>query len=70
MAVSSVNDNGNIVVFDEEGSFIIPGGNKDLISQLRALVQRVLDRVQHHRKNAVFRMKACMLKSGFTRQGR
>ena len=70
MAVSSVNDKGNIVVFDEKGSFILPGGNKDLISQLRALVQRVPDKVQPHRKNGVFHMKAWKLKSGFTRQGR
>ena len=44
MAVSSVNDIGNLVVFDENGSFIIPGGNKDLISQLRASSRRGLIR--------------------------
>ena len=70
MAVSSVNDKGNLVVFDEKGSFIIPGGNKYLIGQLRTLIQRVPDKVKLHRKNGVFHMKAWKLKSGFTRQGR
>ena len=70
MAVSSVNDKGNLVVFDGKGSFIVPGINKGLISQLRALIQKVPDKVPLHRKNGVFHMKAWKLKPGFTRQGR
>ena len=70
MAVSSVNDKGNLVLFDDKESYIIPGRNKDLIKQLRALVQKVPDKVQLHRKNGVFHMKAWKVKSGFTRQGR
>ena len=70
MAVSSVNDKGKLVIFDEEGSFIILGGNKELVGQLRTLVQRVPDKVKLNRKNGVFHMKAWKLKSGFTRQGR
>ena len=38
MAVSSGNDKGNMVIFEEKGSFILPGTNKDLISRLRTLV--------------------------------
>ena len=70
MAVSSVNDKGNLVMFDDQGSFIIPGGNKSLITQIRALVQKVPDKVKLHRKNGVFHMKAWKLKPGFPRQGR
>ena len=70
MAVSSVNDKGNLVIFDEKGSCIIPGGDKDLISQIRSLVDKVPDKVKLHRKNGVFHMKAWKLKSGFPRQGR
>ena len=70
MAVSSVNDKGNLLVFDEKGSFILPGINKGLISQLRALIQKVPDKVPLHSKNGVFHMKAWKLKPGFTRQGR
>ena len=40
MTVSTVNEKADFVVFDEEGSFIIPGSSKDLISQLRALIQK------------------------------
>ena len=70
MAVSSVNDKGNLVLFDEKGSFIIPGINKDLISRLRALVKQAHDKVDLHRENGIFHMKAWKLKPGFTRQGR
>ena len=70
MAVSSVNDKGNVVIFDEKGSFILPGSNKDLIRKLRDLVQQSPDKVELHRKNGIFHMKAWKLKPGFTRQGR
>ena len=69
MAVSAVNDKGNLVVFDGKGSYIVPGSNKGLISQIRALIQKVPDKVPLHRKNGVFHMKAWQLKPGFTRQG-
>ena len=70
MAVSSVNDKDNLVLFDKQGSFIIPGGNKALVAQIRALVNKVPDKVQLHRKNGVFHMKAWKLKPAFARQGR
>ena len=38
LAVSSVNDKGNLVLFDNEGSFIIPGTSTALIRQSRDLV--------------------------------
>ena len=68
MAVSSVNDKGNLVLFDNQESFIIPGNNKPLIAQIRALVQKVPDKVKLHRKNGVFHMKAWKVKPA--RQGR
>ena len=34
MAVSSVDDKGNLVIFDEKGPFIILCGNKELVGQL------------------------------------
>ena len=46
MAVSSVNDKGNLVLFDEKGFFILPGTNNDLISRLRAFVQQAPDKVK------------------------
>ena len=70
LVVSSVNDKGNLLIFDEKEPFFIPGGNKELVGQLRTLVQRVPDKVKVHRKNGFFHMKAWKLKSGFTRQGR
>ena len=70
MAVSSVNDKGNLVVFDDAGSFILPRSNKELIQKIRALIQQVPDKVKLHRKNGVFHMKAWKLKPDFTRQGR
>ena len=54
MAISSVNDKGNIVVFDKKGSFVIPGGNKDLVEKIRALIQQAQDKVELHRKMASF----------------
>ena len=35
MSVSSVNDKGNIVLFDEKGSFIIPGEQRPCQADLR-----------------------------------
>ena len=67
LAVSSVNDKGNLVLFDEKGSFIIPGCHKELIKQLRALVKQIPDESDLQRKNGVFHMKAWKLKPGFTR---
>ena len=70
LAVSSVNDKGNLVIFDEEGSFIVPGRHNELIKQLRALVKKIPDKIELHRKNGVFHMKAWKLKAGFSRQGK
>ena len=69
LAVSSVNDKGNLVLFDSEGSFIIPGTDKGLIQKIRNLVRSVPGKVNLHRKNGVFNMKAWKKTSGFTRPG-
>ena len=70
LAVSSVNDKGNLVLFDPAGSFIIPAHNQELIAEMRKLVKRMTGKVDLHRKNGVYRMTAWRQKSGFTRQGR
>ena len=69
LAVSSVNDKGNLVLFDSEGSFIIPGTDKGLIQKIRNLVRSVPGKVNLHRKNGVFNMKAWKKTPGFTRPG-
>ena len=69
MAISSVNDKGN-VIFDDKGSFIVRGGSACIISQIRALIQKVPDKVKLLRKSGALLMKAWKLKPGFTRQGR
>ena len=70
LAVSSVNDKGNLVLFDPQGSFIIPAQNQVLINKVRQLVQQMTGKIELHRKNGVYKMKAWRKKSGFTRQGR
>ena len=56
MAVSSVNDKGHMVLFDLEGSYMIPAGAPEL-TQIRHLVQQVLGKIPLHRENGVFHMK-------------
>ena len=70
LAVSSVNDKGNLVLFDPQGSFIIPAHNAALIDKVRALVKQMTGKVDLHRKNGVYKMRAWRPKPGFTRQGR
>ena len=69
LAVSSVNDKGNIVIFDGDQSFIIPGKGSPAIAKLRALIRDIPGKVQLHRKNGVYNMKAWKPKPGFTRRG-
>ena len=70
LAVSSVNDKGNLVLFDPQGSFIIPAHNAALIGQMRQLVKKMTGKVDLHRKNGVYKMRAWRAKPGFARQGR
>ena len=70
MAVSSVNDKGNLVLFDDAGSYIVPRTNKEAITKIRSLVQGINDKVKLHRKNGVFHMKAWKLKPAFAGQGK
>ena len=69
LAVTSVNDKGNLVIFDGIQSFVIPGKGP-LIAKLRALIKEIPGKVQLHRKNGVYNMKAWRPKAGFSRQGR
>ena len=56
MAVSSVNDKGHMVLFDQPGSFMIPASAPEL-EQIRALVQQAIGKVQLHREGGVFHLK-------------
>ncbi len=74
MAVSAINDKGNMVVFDSKGSAIIPGNTAEA-RQIRDLVQKMQNKIDLERKNGVFTLKAWLTapgdnQSGFTRQGR
>ena len=69
LAVSSVNDKGNLVLFDGEASFIIPGKGPQ-VSQLRKLIQDMSGKIKLHRKNGVYTMRAWKPKPVFSRQGR
>ena len=70
LAVSSINDKGNLVIFDPQGSFILPAHNTALIDKVRALVKQMTGKVDLHRKNGVYKMRAWRPKPGFTRQGK
>ena len=68
-AVSSVNDKGNLVVFDGEESFIIPGKGPQ-VTQLRKLIQAMSGKIKLHRKNGVYHMRAWKPRPVFSRQGK
>ena len=68
LAVSSVNDKGNLVLFDGDQSYIIPGKGP-LIAKLRALVAELPGKVKLHRKNGVYNIKAWRPTVGFSRRG-
>jgi len=57
LAVSSVNDKGNMVVFDSSGSFILPGKCPQ-VAAIRQLVQQAAGAIPLRRKNGVFTMRA------------
>ena len=69
LAVSSVNDRGNLVVFDGSDSFIIPGKGPQ-VAQLRKLIQDMTGKIKLHRKNGVYTMRAWKPKPVFSRQGK
>ena len=69
LAVSSVNDKGNLVIFDGDESYIIPGKATDWIKKLRGLVQQIPGKLKLHRKNGVYNLKAWRPKAVFSRQG-
>ena len=60
LAVSAVSDKGNMTVFDEQGSFIIPKNSK-LISRIRQMVEETDHKIPLHRKNGVYNMRAWMM---------
>ena len=69
LAVSSVNDKGNLVVFDGEASYIIPG-KQPLVAKLRKMIQDIPGKVKLHRKNGVYNLRTWKPRPVFRRQGR
>ena len=69
LAVSSVNDKGNVVIFDGDASYIIPGRGSPLVAKLRKLVNDIPGKVKLHRKNGVYNMRAWKPRPVFKRQG-
>ena len=74
MAVSAINDKGNPVVFDVEGSAIIPRGSSEA-AEIRKIVQQCKAKVELERTGGVFTMRAWRTEdeksaSVFTRPGR
>ena len=66
LAVSGLNDKGNPVWFDHDqtgGSFIIPGDAPEL-AQIRALIQRIKQRVRLDRKGGVFQLRNWAARAG------
>ena len=57
MAVSGINDKGNLVVFDNAGSAIVPGDAPEA-AEIRRLLQRCQNRVDLERSGGVFTMRA------------
>ena len=56
MAVSSVNDKGHLVLFDNAGSFLIPSSAPE-VALIRTLVQQAKGKLRMHRENGVFHLK-------------
>ena len=56
VAVSAVNEKGNLVIFDGDNSFIVPGNSKE-VPQLRKLINTIPKKIRLHKKNGVFTMK-------------
>ena len=69
LAVSSVNDKGHMVVFDTDGSFLVPADAPEVL-QVRALLQKVRGKIDLHRENGVFNIRAWRRKAAFVGQGR
>ena len=57
LSVSASNDKGNMVIFDEDGSFILPKGTAEL-KAIRALIRNAKLKIPLKRKNGVFTMTA------------
>ena len=69
MAVSSVNDKGHLVLFDLEGSFLIPAQAPE-VAMIRELVAQAQGKVTLHRENGIFNMRVWQKSSDFARQGK
>ena len=76
MAVSAINDKGNLVLFDLEGSAIVPSTAPE-VAEIRKLVKQARDKIDLQRKGGVFTMRAwradpvaAAAKPVFPRQGR
>ena len=73
LAVSGIVSKGNVVVFSDRGSYIIPGKAK-IKNQLHHIVDEAVGRIPLHAKNGVYVMRTWRsdmgpATSGFTRPG-
>ena len=68
MAVSSINRRGNLVLFDGDRSFILPG-NAPEVAQVRKNVDQIRGKVPLHLRNGVFTMKTWRQAAPFPGQG-
>ena len=73
LAVSGMVDKGNMVVFDAEGSYILPKDAKHM-AQIRQLIRQTSDKIPMHREKGVFILKTeyhqdVGTEQGFSRQG-
>ena len=57
LAVSDINQKGNLVIFDGSASFIIPGTAAEM-KELRAVIAKIKGKVKLEKKNGVFTMRA------------
>ena len=81
LSVSSVEDKGNMTVFDENGSFIIPR-HSQLLKKIRELVAATDHKIPLHRRRGIYTMRVWQMPAkkpssadegaaeGFSRQGK
>ena len=69
MAVSSVNDKGQMVLFHLKGSYLIPAHAPE-VTTIRNLVAQAQGKVTPHRENGIFNMRVWHKSPDFTRPGK
>ena len=68
LAVSDVNEKGNLVLFDGHQSFIMQPSEE--VEAIRRLVMKASKKVPMHLENGTFKLKAWQPEGPFGRQGK